>query len=190
VTFRDLSEVLARTSDLRLHLARPWALVLLAAIPLALVALRLAHRRAPRLNHPRVATLRRTAPGWVARLWWLPRGLSLVALALVSVALARPRSLEREALPTSVEGIDIVIAFDLSTSMRAADFQPEDRIHVAREVLTMRYRPKIVVVEYNSSFGPERSVTVPYKPMFFRGDAHPTGMFYGASLAAWRTLLG
>ncbi|HET6411775.1 MAG TPA: VWA domain-containing protein [Anaeromyxobacter sp.] len=135
MTFRDLAAALARASDLRLHLARPWALVLLAAIPLAVAALCLEHRRAPRLSHPRAATLRRTAPGWVARLWWLPRGLSLVALALLSVALARPRSLEREALPTSVEGIDIVIAFDLSTSMRAADFQPEDRIHVAREVL-------------------------------------------------------
>src|SRR5690606_23813873 len=33
------------------------------------------------------------------------------------------------------EGLDIVIALDLSTSMRAADFRPRDRIHVAKEVL-------------------------------------------------------
>jgi len=34
-----------------------------------------------------------------------------------------------------VEGIDIVIALDLSTSMRAADFKPQDRITVAKQVL-------------------------------------------------------
>jgi hypothetical protein len=62
--------------------------------------------------------------------------------------------------------------------------------HVAREILAMGYRPKIFVVEYNSSFGPERSVTVPYEPMFSRWEAHPTGLFYGASVSAWRALLG
>jgi Ca-activated chloride channel family protein len=118
-----------------LHLARPWALLLLAAIPLAAAALLLEHRRAPRLRHPRSALLARGGPGLVARLWWLPQALVLTALALVAVALARPRTLERVAESTSVEGIDIVVALDLSTSMRAADFQPRDRIHVAKEVL-------------------------------------------------------
>jgi len=135
VTASDAAAALGRALDLPVHLSRPWALVLLAAVPLAWAALLLEHRRAPRLSHPRAATLRRVAPGWIARWWWLPQGLVVAALALLSLALARPRSLEREALPTSVLGIDIVIAFDLSTSMRAADFQPEDRIHVAREVL-------------------------------------------------------
>jgi Ca-activated chloride channel family protein len=35
----------------------------------------------------------------------------------------------------SVEGIDIVVAFDLSSSMLAADFRPKDRISVAKDVL-------------------------------------------------------
>jgi Ca-activated chloride channel family protein len=34
-----------------------------------------------------------------------------------------------------VEGIDVVIAFDLSSSMKAADFVPQSRLHVAKEVL-------------------------------------------------------
>ena len=44
--------------------------------------------------------------------------------------------------------------------------------------------PSIIVVEYNSRFGPERAVTVPYDPEFFRTTAHYSNIYYGASLAA------
>jgi hypothetical protein len=45
-------------------------------------------------------------------------------------------------------------------------------------------RPSIVVVEYNGRFGPERAITIPYEPTFTRMAASPTGIYYGASLAA------
>lgn len=48
--------------------------------------------------------------------------------------------------------------------------------------------PRIVIVEYNSRFGSEREVTIPYDPMFLRGHAHPSMIYYGASLAALRRL--
>lgn len=118
-----------------LHLARPWALLLLLAVPLALLALALERRRAPRLRHPRAAALAAAGRGLVARAWWLPQALLLCALALTALALARPQSREREPERQAVEGIDIVIALDLSTSMRAADFKPQDRITVAKQVL-------------------------------------------------------
>jgi hypothetical protein len=44
--------------------------------------------------------------------------------------------------------------------------------------------PSVVVVEYNSRFGPERAVTVPYDPGFVRTVAHYSNIYYGASLAA------
>jgi Ca-activated chloride channel family protein len=56
-------------------------------------------------------------------------------MALTAVGLARPQADRREPEKRSVEGIDIVIALDLSTSMRAADFKPQDRITVAKQVL-------------------------------------------------------
>jgi Ca-activated chloride channel family protein len=121
--------------DLPTHLAQPWALVLLAAVPLAVAALILEARRAPRLRHPRAELLARGGRGWAAAVWWLPQALVVCALGLTVLALARPRSVEREAEPSAVEGIDIVIAFDISTSMLALDFQPQDRITVARTVL-------------------------------------------------------
>src|ERR1017187_7419263 len=44
--------------------------------------------------------------------------------------------------------------------------------------------PSVVVVEYNSRFGPERAVTVPYDAGFVRTIAHHSNIYYGASLAA------
>ncbi|GAB4007701.1 hypothetical protein GCM10028808_12050 [Spirosoma migulaei] len=42
----------------------------------------------------------------------------------------------------------------------------------------------IVVIEYNSLFGIERAITVPYIPDFFRGTAHYSCLYFGASLPA------
>lgn len=117
------------------YFARPWALLLLLGVALGLAAILLERRRIPRLRHPRAAFLSRNGPGLAAGLWWLPQTCVLAAIALVAVSLARPRARERVVERSSVDGIDIVVALDLSLSMRAADFQPRDRLHVAKEVL-------------------------------------------------------
>ena len=44
--------------------------------------------------------------------------------------------------------------------------------------------PRIVIIEYNSRFGAERAVSVPYDPQFIRQHAHYSMIYYGASLAA------
>ncbi|MEK7793162.1 MAG: hypothetical protein AAB353_01460 [Candidatus Hydrogenedentota bacterium] len=49
-------------------------------------------------------------------------------------------------------------------------------------------KPRVVVIEYNPSFGAERSVTVPYEAEFDRWQKHPTGYYHGASLAALEKL--
>jgi hypothetical protein len=45
-------------------------------------------------------------------------------------------------------------------------------------------QPAIVVIEYNFRFGPDRSVTIPYDPAFDRRAAHPSRIYFGASLRA------
>jgi hypothetical protein len=44
--------------------------------------------------------------------------------------------------------------------------------------------PIIVVAEYNSTFGADRAVTVPYAPDFERTRAHYSNLYWGASLKA------
>lgn len=60
--------------------------------------------------------------------------------------------------------------------------------YIAQALLAHGLRPKIFVVEYNSVFGPQRALTVPYRDNF-SFDAHPTQLYYGVSLAGWRKLL-
>jgi hypothetical protein len=60
--------------------------------------------------------------------------------------------------------------------------------HVGRRLLTLGYRPRIWVVEYNSVYGPEKAVTVPLLPDFDRWFQHPSGLYYGCSISAWRNL--
>ena len=61
-----------------------------------------------------------------------PFVLRMVALAAIIVAIARPRSSSTfEKIDT--EGIDIMLALDVSTSMLARDFVP-DRINAAKEI--------------------------------------------------------
>lgn len=49
-------------------------------------------------------------------------------------------------------------------------------------------QPEIVVIEYNSRFGAERSVTIPYQADFQRFKAHYSGLYSGASLSALHKL--
>ena len=65
---------------------------------------------------------------------WVPPAifaLRNIALASFIVALARPRSGAHTETQTS-EGINIVLAIDLSSSMLALDFRPANRIEVAK----------------------------------------------------------
>src|SRR3954462_7203887 len=67
--------------------------------------------------------------GWVPTAVFLLRN---VALASFVIALARPRSGAHTETHTS-EGINIVLAIDLSSSMLALDFRPNNRIEVAKD---------------------------------------------------------
>lgn len=44
--------------------------------------------------------------------------------------------------------------------------------------------PIIVIMEYNSVFGIDRAITIPYEPSFYRTKAHYTNLYWGASLLA------
>lgn len=72
--------------------------------------------------------------GWRSRLLWLPDLLRLLALLLFTVAMARPQLTLSEETVTA-EGIDIMLAIDLSSSMLAQDFVP-DRLTVSKQVAT------------------------------------------------------
>jgi Ca-activated chloride channel family protein len=59
--------------------------------------------------------------------------LYALAILAVTVALARPQKGLREN-ELSGKGVDIMLALDVSTSMRSEDFQPDNRLFVAKQV--------------------------------------------------------
>ena len=67
-----------------------------------------------------------------SKLTWLPDVLRLLGLIFLVVALARPQLTLKEE-EVKAEGIDIMLAIDLSSSMLAKDFEP-DRLEVSKEV--------------------------------------------------------
>jgi hypothetical protein len=50
------------------------------------------------------------------------------------------------------------------------------------------FAPRILIVEYNSLFGSERLISVPYDATFSRREKHFSGLYYGASLPAFTRL--
>ena len=46
-------------------------------------------------------------------------------------------------------------------------------------------KPRIVICEYNSAFGSQKKVTIPYKENFVRSKEHFSELYFGASLAAF-----
>ncbi len=60
--------------------------------------------------------------------------------------------------------------------------------YILKEILK-QIRPKIIIVEYNSAYGPNKSITVKYKENFNLITAHKTQLYYGVSISAWKKLM-
>ena len=111
------------------------SLLWLLAVPVLLLALYIYRELRGRVPHLRVSNAApwlSSGPTVLSVLRHLPLALRLAALCLIIVAIARPRSSSQmERIDT--EGIDIVLAMDVSTSMLARDFTP-DRISAAKDI--------------------------------------------------------
>jgi Ca-activated chloride channel family protein len=114
--------------------ANPEVLSLLALLPVLAIAAYALRRMQRGLALSTLRLVRPLASRWAR---WVPPalwGLRLAGLALIVFALARPQWgqtwLEEQQL-----GVDIMLALDISGSMRAEDFQPENRLTAAKEVI-------------------------------------------------------
>jgi len=122
--------------------ARPDLLYLLLIIPLMIAWYLIKYPRSqPTLQVSATEAFAKRRRSW--RLWLIHSlfVFKLLAIALVILAIARPQSsLRRQDI--TVQGIDIMIAFDISGSMLAEDFKP-NRIEAARDLAIefVQYRP-------------------------------------------------
>ena len=77
------------------------------------------------------------------------------------------------------------LAFYQDPDVFSLDIDGND-YYIAQAILDGGFKPKIFVVEYNSVYGPDRSLTVEYRDDFAFTSAHPTQLYYGVSIAGWR----
>jgi Ca-activated chloride channel family protein len=117
------------------RLATPWALALL---PLAALSvwwlLRRAEKRDARLAFPSLHAIAGIAPSPWAQLARVLPWLRGAAIVLAIVALARPQA-GASLTTVSTEGVDIVVALDVSGSMRCEDERSRPRLSVAKQCL-------------------------------------------------------
>jgi Ca-activated chloride channel family protein len=114
----------------------PWFLLLLVLIPL-LVYWHF-RRQHGTVRFSSIDNLKRIGPSWAL---WARHGLLLlkcITVILLVIALARPQK-GREETQITTEGIDIILAVDVSGSMMAEDFQMggknRNRLYVVKEVV-------------------------------------------------------
>ena len=106
-----------------------------------------------------------------------PFVLRMAALATLVVALARPQSAEQNTR-TNTDGIDIMLALDVSGSMLARDFRP-DRLEAAKEVagsfISDRYGDRIGLVVFAGEAFTQSPLTADQSTLLTRSEERRVG---------------
>jgi len=111
----------------------PLWLLLLLIVPIGYLIGRLRGReRKVSVRFPTVQLLTQSGGGIGARLQYAVAAMRWLAIVLLALGLARPQKLSQEK-QLDTQGIDIILALDISTSMLAEDFNP-NRLVAAKQV--------------------------------------------------------
>lgn len=111
----------------------PYFLLLLLIIPLLIVfQIFYDKKQYPNIHYSQLSPFESFTKSWKVKLRLLPNCIRYLVLTLLIITIARPQSyLSKEEM--NVEGVDIVVALDISGSMLAEDFKP-NRLEAAKEV--------------------------------------------------------
>lgn len=110
--------------------------LLLLALPVAYVVWRLRQRRktTAALQYSDTRLMRNLPVGWQVRLRLIPDALRIVVWILLVIVLARPQAGNARQVLQG-QGVDIVLALDISNTMNALDFAPQNRLEAAKSVI-------------------------------------------------------
>jgi len=176
------------------RLASPWLLALLALVPLLLARARRGDRQAA-VRFPTLAVLRAVAPAGAARRRLVLLWLRAAALVLLVVAMARPQA-GTAATRIRREGVDVVLAVDVSGSMLSEDFElPSGRASrldvvksVVKDFVTARAEDRVGLVLFGARAYTQCPLTLDHGWLLQNLDRAQVGMIedgtaIGAGLA-------
>ena len=124
-----------------MQLASPAFLILIIVVPLLIIALRWLYRqvmvpvvRFSDFKHGFTAGIQEMRQTFTVKALPILKVMRFIVITLLIVTLARPQ-LSQSREHKLAEGIDILLALDISESMRAEDFEQMNRIQTAKSVV-------------------------------------------------------
>jgi Ca-activated chloride channel family protein len=143
----------------------PLYLILLILLPVVVFWYIKGQRRTARLKYSDVNLVKRLSKSLKQRLMPLLLLLRLLTITAFVLALARPQSSSKEE-EVLTEGVDIVLAMDVSSSMLAEDFKPNNRLEaaksVAREFIKSRSNDRLGMVVFAGESFTQCPLTLDY----------------------------
>lgn len=109
-------------------------LLLLVLVPMAWAYLRRERMSRPAVRFSDLSMVKKLPPSALIQWRHLVFGLRAAALCLLAVGLSRPQ-LGRSDSEVTTEGVDIMLVLDVSQSMAAEDFKPDNRLTVAKQTI-------------------------------------------------------
>jgi Ca-activated chloride channel family protein len=148
------------------HFADPWYLLALLVVPFMIWRyLKDRGITGAKLKYSDIRLLRNLGQTLKQRLQHLLFAARVLAVILFIIALARPQSGSKEQ-KVSTEGVDIVLAMDVSSSMLAEDFKPNNRLQaakiVAEEFIKGRVNDRIGMVVFAGESFTQCPLTLDY----------------------------
>lgn len=164
-----------------MRFANPVFIIILLILIPALVYLEIRRRRRDRavIRFSDASLMENINPSPRVKLRFLPKYLRYVVLALLLIALARPQGAQKSEEITN-QGIDIMLMLDTSSSMKAIDFKPDNRLEaakkVAREFVKGRRYDRIGIVVFSGLAYTQCPLTVDHEAVLDFLDKTTIGM--------------
>lgn len=112
----------------------PYYLLALLIIPGMIYWYKSRRRKRAFLRYSDLSLIKKIRPSSSLKYRHLPFILKIIAIGLLIMALARPQS-GKSNHEINTEGLNIMLTLDISGSMRAEDFKPNNRLFVAKQVV-------------------------------------------------------
>ncbi len=145
--------------------------IIIFVVGAAVIALMIYHQLTQKKTHSAsikysdLKIVKRSARTGRSRFRFILTVLRIAAVAVLIVAFARPQA-GTENREVSSEGIDIMLALDVSGSMKAEDFKPQNRLYVAKEEIkhfvSKRISDRIGLVIFSGSSFTQCPLTLDY----------------------------
>lgn len=135
---------------MKIQFLNPYWFWLFIIIPILIIyQILIKSKKRPSLVYSDISTLKSFDKGNTKFLYYFKYIFRFLAFTILVLALARP-SIPEKFTRIKGKGVDIILAVDVSTSMRAIDFQPNNRLYVAKEeaknFISMRPNDRIGLV--------------------------------------------